>query len=57
MTKRKIIYSPTTDTADIWVVKLDATGAIQWENTITANNHDLAESVKQTQDGGYINWR
>lgn len=47
-------YSPTTDTADIWVVKLDATGAIQWENTIAANSHDLAESVKQTQDGGYI---
>lgn len=47
-------FSSTLDTTDIWVVKLDATGAIQWDNTISANHFDMAESVKQSPDGGYI---
>lgn len=47
-------FSSSLDTADIWVVKLDANGNIQWENTISASSFDWAESVKQTADGGYI---
>ncbi len=47
-------FSNSLDTSDIWVVKLDAQGVVQWENTISANNHDMAESIKQTSDGGYI---
>jgi len=39
---------------DYWVVKLDATGAIQWQNTIGGNNDDELRSVLQTADGGYI---
>jgi Secretion system C-terminal sorting domain len=40
--------------ADIWVVKLDANGAIQWQNVIGGNNHELVHDIKQTTDGGYI---
>lgn len=39
---------------DIWVVKLDASGAIQWQNTIGGSGSDDATSIKQTTDGGYI---
>ncbi|MBK6484947.1 MAG: T9SS type A sorting domain-containing protein [Chitinophagaceae bacterium] len=39
---------------DYWVVKLDATGAIQWQNTIGGSNYDQLSSIQQTSDGGYI---
>ena len=39
---------------DYWVLKLDATGNIEWQNTIGANNHDDLESIDKTIDGGYI---
>ncbi|RMA66291.1 T9SS type A sorting domain-containing protein [Ulvibacter antarcticus] len=39
---------------DIWVVKIDSFGQIQWENTIGGNGLDFLESIIQTMDGGYI---
>ncbi len=39
---------------DYWVVKLDATGAIQWQNTIGGDGYDQLNSLQQTVDGGYI---
>jgi len=39
---------------DYWVVKLDATGSIQWQNTIGGADHDAPESIILTTDGGYI---
>ena len=39
---------------DYWVVKLDATGTIQWQNTIGGSGSDAITSVHQTADGGYI---
>ncbi|HOZ90756.1 MAG TPA: T9SS type A sorting domain-containing protein [Bacteroidia bacterium] len=39
---------------DYWVVKLDATGNIQWQNTIGGNSWDELISIQQTNDGGYI---
>ncbi|QQR96490.1 MAG: hypothetical protein IPJ93_07825 [Bacteroidota bacterium] len=39
---------------DYWVVKLDASGNIQWQNTIGGNNSDYLTSIQQTTDGGYI---
>jgi len=40
--------------SDFWVVKLDANGNIQWQKTIGGNSEDIAYSIKQTSDGGYI---
>ncbi len=39
---------------DIWLVKLDSLGNIQWQNTIGGNNLDHCMDIMQTNDGGYI---
>jgi len=39
---------------DVWVVKLNNTGDIQWEKNFGGSDTDRAESVKQTTDGGYV---
>ncbi len=39
---------------DYWIVKTDATGSIQWQNTIGGNDDDILNSIQQTADGGYI---
>jgi len=39
---------------DFWVVKLDADGVIQWQKTLGGSDSDLARSVQQTTDGGYV---
>ena len=36
------------------MVKLDASGNIQWQNTIGGNSDDYLTSIQQTTDGGYI---
>jgi len=40
--------------ADYWIVKTDATGNIQWQNTIGGSNEDRLLTIQQTTDGGYI---
>jgi len=39
---------------DCWVVKLDTTGALQWQKALGGSDYDRAYSVEQTADGGYI---
>lgn len=39
---------------DIWIVKVDASGNIQWQNTIGGSGDDFVNVVKPTADGGYI---
>jgi hypothetical protein len=39
---------------DYWVVKLDGSGNIEWQNTIGGNASDVLRSVIQTDDGGYL---
>lgn len=39
---------------DYWVLKLDATGAVQWQNTIGGSGGDFLHAIQQTADGGYI---
>lgn len=39
---------------DIWVLKLNAMGAIQWQKTIGGNDSDRIASLQETADGGYI---
>ena len=40
--------------SDVWVVKLNADGTMQWEKTFGGADADIATSVQQTTDGGYI---
>ena len=39
---------------DAWVVKLDASGNIQWQKSLGGSGNDNAQSICQTVDGGYI---
>jgi PKD repeat protein len=39
---------------DYWVVKLNSTGAIQWKKALGGTGNDLAQSIQQTVDGGYV---
>ena len=40
--------------SDVWLIKTDAAGNQQWEQTYSADEDDVGNSVKQTSDGGYI---
>ena len=39
---------------DIWILKLNVLGDIQWQNTIGGNQSDYLGSLNNTSDGGYI---
>ena len=39
---------------DYWVLKLDSSGNIQWQNTIGGNGIDRLRSIVETDDGNYI---
>lgn len=39
---------------DYWIVKLNSSGNIQWQNTIGGDQSDVLKSLKQTSDGGFI---
>ena len=39
---------------DVWIVKLNSSGAIQWQKTIGGTESDYAYTFKSTPDGGYI---
>lgn len=40
--------------ADAWIVKLNGSGAIQWQKALGGSNEDIARSVQPTTDGGYV---
>jgi hypothetical protein len=39
---------------DYWIIKLDDNGSLQWQKNYGGSGWDLACSIKQTSDGGYI---
>lgn len=39
---------------DFWIVKLNNSGTIEWQNTIGGTSSDNLTSLSQTNDGGYI---
>jgi hypothetical protein len=39
---------------DYWVVKLNSSGTIEWQKSLGGTDWDLARSIQQTTDGGYI---
>lgn len=44
----------TTSSSDIWVLKLDNLGNLQWENNYGGNLTEWGYSIQQTVEGGYI---
>jgi PKD repeat protein len=39
---------------DMWVVKLDDAGNVQWQKALGGSGDDIAKYVQQTMDAGYI---
>jgi hypothetical protein len=39
---------------DYWIVKLDTAGNIQWQKSLGGSGREMAYSIRQTADGGYI---
>ncbi|PWA04723.1 T9SS type A sorting domain-containing protein [Flavobacterium psychrotolerans] len=39
---------------DYWILKLSSTGQVEWEKSLGGTNLDIANSIQQTTDGGYI---
>ncbi|MBS1939311.1 MAG: T9SS type A sorting domain-containing protein [Bacteroidetes bacterium] len=39
---------------DVWVVRLDNTGNIQWQKCLGGTGGEEAYSIQQTSDGGYV---
>ena len=39
---------------DYWVLKLNSSGNIQWQNTIGGSSGERLESICMTDDGGYL---
>lgn len=40
--------------SDYWIVKLDNSGIITWQKSLGGTGDDIANSIQQTRDGGYI---
>ncbi len=47
-------YSFGTGNKDMYIVKLDAGGALQWSRTVGGTANEDAWSIIQTTDGGYV---
>ncbi|CAG0956230.1 MAG: hypothetical protein OIN86_06740 [Candidatus Methanoperedens sp.] len=46
--------SSFTSSYDAWLIKTDVNGNKEWEKTFGGTGRDFAQSVQQTEDGGYI---
>lgn len=57
-TSNSNIFGDKTDPSkgglDYWIVKLNSSGSIEWQNTIGGDSDDHLISIQQTNDGGYI---
>ena len=40
--------------SDYWILKLNSSGVIEWQNTIGGSSSENLFSIEQTADGGYI---
>ncbi len=41
-------------TQDLWVVKLNQLGDIEWQKCLGGSSNEYAHDIKQTSDGGYV---
>ena len=48
------IWTIYADKQDIWILKLDENGNIEWDKTFDKDENDIAYSIIQTKDGNYV---
>nr|MDA3780710.1 T9SS type A sorting domain-containing protein [Bacteroidales bacterium] len=48
------IQSGNHGSTDFWVVKINSTGAIEWEKTYGGTKYDVINVILSTSDGGYL---
>jgi hypothetical protein len=46
--------TPSCGQSDFWVVKINANGVIQWQNTYGSTSNEFLNSAIATPDGGYL---
>ncbi|MEW5900528.1 MAG: hypothetical protein AB1715_03595 [Acidobacteriota bacterium] len=39
---------------DVWILKLSSSGDVEWQRSYGSFDHEFAESIRQTGEGGYI---
>jgi len=44
----------TNGSQDVWIIKLDGSGNLQWQKLFGGSQPDIGTSIRQTIDGGYI---
>jgi gliding motility-associated-like protein len=49
-----VTSTPPREYWDLWVLKTDACGNIQWEKSLGGTGYESARDIEQTADGGYI---
>ncbi len=49
-----VTYSFGAGNDDIWVLKLDTDGNIEWQRTYGSPSYEWGNSIQQTSDGGYV---
>ena len=47
-------YYPLSNKPDVWLIKTDDDGDIEWSHTFGGNEIDYGRAVQQTLDGGFI---
>lgn len=48
------LLNPDPDTRDMWIVKLNVFGTLQWQKCLGGSANEWAQSIIQTLDGGYM---
>ncbi len=52
--KTETTYDNVTFYSDFWILKLNSTGGIVWQNDIGSDRDDYPNDIVQTADGGYF---
>ena len=47
-------YHSGTGAEDVWILKLDQSGAIEWSRALGGSSNDYGNMLLQTGDGGYL---